>query len=120
MNKEEEAMKLLKIDRNEGQFLDGKSKFAPIDKITKEDLLRLVGLTLENEAEFDEYDEDTIKNPAHQILYSSIYEKLSDLKDRKAEFTDESERLYLPAYTKYQEELLQQDDEGDSGDPKAP
>ena len=101
-------MKLLKTDNNQGHFLGEDGAFAPVDKITKEDLLRLVELTLTEEVEFDEYDSEVVKNQAHQILYRSIYEKLCGLRERKQEFTDESERLYLQEYEKYREEPSQQ------------
>ncbi len=107
-------MKLLKIESNHGYFLNKESNFVTIDKITKEDILRLVGLTLTEEVKFDEYDHETVKNQAHQILYKNIYEKLMDLRDRKEEFTDESARLYLEAYEKYREELSQQGAEANS------
>jgi len=107
-------MKLLKIEDNHGHYLDDNNKFTPIDKITKEDLLRLVDLTLTEEVEFDEYDNEAIKNQAHQILYRSIYEKLRGLRDRKEEFTDESERLYLQEYERYRDEPSQQGTEGDT------
>ncbi len=100
-------MKLLKIEDDRGHFLDEKNGFTTIDKITKQDLLRLVDLTLAVEVEFDEYDHEAIKNPAHQILYKSIYEKLRGLKDRKKDFTDESERQYLQEYEKYREKPSQ-------------
>ena len=76
-------------------------------KITKEDLLRLVNLTLQEDVEFDEYDDSIPKNQAHQIIYKSIFEKLRDLRDLKNEFVDESERLYLKEYEKYQEDSLE-------------
>ena len=100
-------MKLLKIDDNLGYFFDGVGKFQPIDTITKENLSRLVDLTLREEVEFDEYDSEKIKNQAHQIVYKNIYEKLRDLRDSKQEFIDGSERLYLPDYEKYKAETLQ-------------
>ncbi len=96
-------MKLLKIDNNLGHFLNRSGEFQPIDRITKEDLLNLVNLTLDEEVAFDEYDEEKIRNHAHQIVYKSIHEKLQGLKDRKQEFIDESERLYLTEYEKYKE-----------------
>ena len=107
-------MKLLKIEDDQGNFLDDKNEFTPIDKITKDDLLRLVDLALSKEVEFDEYDHEAIKNPAHQILYKSIYEKMRGLRDRKEEFTDESERLYLQEYEKYREEPSKQGAEDDA------
>jgi hypothetical protein len=36
-------------------------------------------LTLNEEAEFDEYGESVIKNKAHQVVYKSVFEKLRDL-----------------------------------------
>ncbi len=108
-------MKLLKIEDNQGYYLGDQGDFAPIDKITKEDLLRLVNLTLSEEVEFDEYDAEAIKNQAHQILYKSIFEKIAGLKERKQEFTDESERLYLVEYERYRDKPSQQGAEGDAG-----
>ena len=95
-------MKLLKIDDSKGYFLLENSSFAEIDQITKEDLLRLVGLTLsEDDIEYDEYSNETVKNQAHQIVYRSVYEKLKELRGRRDEFVDESERLYLADYERY-------------------
>ena len=107
-------MKLLKIEDNLAHFLSTDGDFISIDRITKEDLLRLVNLTLTEQADFDDYDSDAIKNPAHQILYRSIFEKLRGLSDRKEEFMDESERLYLQEYEKYRREPSQQGTEGDA------
>jgi hypothetical protein len=101
-------MKLLKIEDNHGHFLDGGGTFTPLDRITKEDLFRLVDLTLTQEVEFDDYDSEAVKNQAHQILYRSIWEKLRGLRDRKEAFMDESERLYLKEHEKYREEPSQQ------------
>jgi len=101
-------MKLLKIEKNLGYYLDDKSNFAQIDKITKEDILRLVTLTLgKDEVKFDEYNDKNLKNQAHQIIYKSIFEKLKGLKGRRQEFIDESERLYLQAYEKYRDQTTQ-------------
>ncbi|MFH1232139.1 MAG: hypothetical protein V1709_11665, partial [Planctomycetota bacterium] len=59
---------------------------------------------LREDVEFDVYDENAIKNQAHQIVYKSVFEKLRSLKDRKKEFVDESERLYLKEYERYRED----------------
>lgn len=101
-------MKLLKIDNRLGHFLGESGDYVPIDKITKDHLLRLVNLTLANNVEFDEYDEGQIQNQAHQIVYKSIYEKLHGLRERRQEFMDESERLYLQDYEKYRDGSSQQ------------
>ena len=100
-------MKLLSIDNNSGLYLGESGQYNQIEKITKEDLLRLVNLTLKEDVEFDVYDENAIKNQAHQIVYKNIFEKLRGLKDRKKEFIDESERLYLKEYEKYREDSSQ-------------
>jgi hypothetical protein len=103
-------MKLLKIADNKGYYFVTQDKFSTVDEITKDDILRLVSLTLgEEEVEFDEYSDDNLKNHAHQIIYKSIFEKLQDLRKRKDEFIDKSERLYLTQYEKYREEPSQQD-----------
>jgi hypothetical protein len=102
----DKGMKLLKVNDNCGHFLlADESTYGPIDKIGKEDLLRLANLTLHQESvEFDEYDEKAIKNQAHQIIYKSIVQKLRALRDRRKEFIDESARLYLEDYEKYRED----------------
>jgi len=98
-------MKLLKTDINQGLFLTEDGNYNAIDKITKEDLLRLVRCVLnDDDAEFDEYCEEIIKNQAHQVVYKSIYRNLQSLKERRQQFIDESERLYLEDYKRYTEE----------------
>jgi len=97
-------MKLLKVDNSCGHFLLENGSYLPIDKISKEHLLRLVNLALSEEVvEFDEYDEALIQNQAHQVIYRSLFRKLLSLKERKQEFIDESARLYLEDYEKYRE-----------------
>jgi hypothetical protein len=96
-------MKLLKIEANQGLFLGDEDEYISVDKLTKEQLLRMVNLTLSEEVEFDEYDAEKIPNQAHQIIYKSIHSKLSELNDRKAEFIDRSERLFLEGYDKYKQ-----------------
>lgn len=101
-------MKLLKIEDSLGYYRDDQGEFALIDKITKENLIRLVNLTLDEDVEFDEYNDDDLKNHAHQIIYKSIFEKMRGLRERKQEFIDESERLYLQDYERYKDEPSQQ------------
>ena len=72
-----------------------------IDKIDKTVLLRLVNSALEDGFEIDEYNDVELKNQAHQIIYKSISEKLLDLHQKRSQFRDESDRLYLDAYEKY-------------------
>lgn len=98
-------MKLLKIENNCGHFRAESGDYEPIDKIAKDDLLRLVNLTLgEDEVEFDEYDENLVKNHAHQVIYKSVVRKLNSLRERRQEFTDEAARLFLEDYERYKAE----------------
>lgn len=95
-------MKLLKIDGNCGHFLGASNEYIPIDKITKEDLLRLAGQALENsDSTLDPFDSELIKNQAHQVIYKSVSQKLSELQNRRTEFIDESARLFLDEYERY-------------------
>lgn len=110
-HEEKIPMKLLRIEAGKGHFLGEEEEEQPIDQLTKEDLLRLVDLTLaEDEVEFDEYDEDSLHNQAHQIIYKHIYTKLTRLRERRNEFVDESERLFLVEYENYRSSA---DDDGD-------
>jgi hypothetical protein len=95
-------MKLLKIENNNGHFRMKNGDYSPIDKVSKDDLLWLVNVTLtEEDVDFDAYDENMIQNHAHQVIYKSVVRKLQSLRERKQEFVDESARLYLEDYEKY-------------------
>ena len=95
-------MKLLKIENNSGYYRDKNDEYHPVDKLGKEELLQLVNRTLHEEAvEFDDYDENLIKNQAHQIIYKSVLRKLRSLEERRGEFIDESARAFLEDYERY-------------------
>ncbi len=97
-------MKLLRIHEHAGQFLKADGTYESIDKIDKDDLLRLVDTTLDSEEfQVDAFDEHAVKNQAHQVIYKSIAQKLVDLRKRREGFIDESARLYLAEYEKYRE-----------------
>jgi rRNA-processing protein FCF1 len=102
------GMKLLEIKDNLGYFLDSQGMFTPVDKITKDDLFRLVNICLKEEVEFDEYNDEILKNQAHMIIYKSIFEKLRALSERRQAFMDESERMYLQEYERYRDKPSQQ------------
>lgn len=104
----EEYMKLLKIEEPIGQFLTKDGTYDEIDKITKDDLIRITENVLESSGELEPYDEARIKNQAHQVVYKSIYSNLKALENRRQEFIDESDRLYIDDYKKYVEDLSQQ------------
>jgi hypothetical protein len=98
-------MKLLRISNNNGEFLTSEGQYLQIDQINKDDLLRLVNLTIEKDPfEFDQYDENAIKNLAHRVIYKSVIRKLEDLRARRKEFADEAARLFHEDYEKYRQE----------------
>jgi len=94
-------MKALKIENSQGFFLKEDGNYESLDKLDKTILLQLVNIALEDDYVIDEYDESTLKNQAHQIIYKSISEKLNDLHLRRQQFRDTSENLYLEEYEKY-------------------
>ena len=95
-------MKLLRANEGRGEYLDASGNYLSIEKIRKEDLLRLADATLNADvANFDEYDESMIKNRAHQVIYKSVSAKLRDLRNRRDEFKDAAARLFLEDYEKY-------------------
>lgn len=94
-------MKVLKIENSQGLFLTEEGNYETIDKLDKNILLRLVNLALEDGFEIDIYDETQLRNQAHQIIYMSISEKLNDLYQRRQQFRDESENMYLDEFEKY-------------------
>lgn len=98
-------MKLLKIEANAAHFYVDGQTFQLIDKIGKDDLLRLANLVLSEEhIEIDSFTEAALPNQAHQVIYKSVSMKLIGLRDRRAEFLDESARLFLEDYENYKKE----------------
>ena len=94
-------MKALKIENHQGFFVTEEGNYETVEKIDKAILLRLINMALEDDFEIEEFDEERLKNQAHQIIYKSVGEKLKDLHQKRNQFRDESERLYLEAYEKY-------------------
>lgn len=101
MKRGDAGMKLLKISDNRGFFLTADGNYEPLDKIGKEDLLRLVNLVLTSNAEMDRFDAALLQNQAHQIIYKNLWTKFEELSARRAEFLDESKRLFLAEYERY-------------------
>lgn len=94
-------MKILKIENSQGHFRTADGSYETVDKLDKSVLLNLINLALEDDFEVDNYDEETLRNQAHQIIYKNICEKLIDLHKKRNQFRDETERLYLDEYEKY-------------------
>jgi len=94
-------MKLLKIENNKGFFQLGDENWIEIDQITKENLMVLLDKFISEESTMDKFEADNIQNKAHQIIYSNLYRKFSDLQENKSRFKVESEKLYKEALDKY-------------------
>lgn len=102
MKRGEEDMKILKIENGNGFFRVAEdSEWIAIDKIDKDDLMKLLNLFLTSEAKMDSAEDKELSNQAQNIIYKSIFGKLSALEENKEKFQDESDRTYLAAYKKY-------------------
>lgn len=104
-------MKYLMIDGAQGFYKTDKeeSKMTPIDQISKEDLLKLLDLCIEEDFEMDVFDAQTLKNAAHQIIYKNLYLKLDGVRKQRVRFQDEKTSLYLKAVEEYSIELASMD-----------
>lgn len=100
-------MKYLVIDRSQAYYTVDASvqPKVPIDKITKEDLMKLMELSLTDDFEMDPFDKNKLKNAAHVIIYKNIYQKLQALKMQKNKFMDEKAAMYRNAIEEYKVEL---------------
>lgn len=94
-------MKHLKIEDQKGYFMRGES-WVVVTDMTKEDLLSLAHAAVEEE-EFttDPYDEASLPNPAHRIIYEQINGQLVELHKRRIAFQEEAKNIYKDAYNKY-------------------
>lgn len=105
-NVELKHMKYLKIEDNKGFFLkqekDQPDQWIEIDKVSKDDLMNLLELSLAADFEMDNYIEENIAHKAHQIVYKSIFEKFTDLINNKKSFTDECDSQFRSAIEKYE------------------
>ncbi len=97
-------MKYFKIENNKVYFLkatDTGDVFTEIDKIGKDDLLKLLNKAIEPGFEMDAFDEKLIEHKAHQTIYKKLHDKFAELVQAKEQFKDESESLYKNALEKY-------------------
>jgi len=99
-------MKCLRVNNGTGEFSTNGSDFKGLDSINKEDIFSLLSIALSNEDDFemDEYNPESIKNPAHKIIYENLHKKFAELQKNKEQFLAEVSGLYKEAYVQYQEE----------------
>lgn len=97
-------MKYLKIENNKGFYrLDtNQDVWTDLDQINKDHLLDLLKFASTREFEIDEYKDELLQNPAHNIIYKNIYGKFSDFLKNKTRFHDSAESSYKQAIEKYQ------------------
>ena len=102
-NEKTKHMKYLKIDNNKGFYRTDKSKeeWMELDQITKDHLLLLLEIATQEEFEMDEYKDELLQNPAHNIIYRNIYGKFMELVNHKTRFQDSVETMYKSAIEKY-------------------
>ncbi|MGQ8867677.1 hypothetical protein [Myroides sp. TSA_177.3] len=101
-------MKYLKIDNNKGYFrlVSDETSWIEIDKIDKDSLLSLLKLAgRSDEFKMDEYQDELLQNPAHNIIYKNIFLKFNDFIENKTRFKDSVESTYKPALEKYKIEI---------------
>lgn len=104
MNEKIRRMKYLKIDKDKAFYLKDKNQpdnWEEIDKIGKEDLLKLLDYATNEEFELDSYEETLLANKAHQIIYKHLFEKFASFLSNKDRFKDEANNLYKEAIEKY-------------------
>lgn len=97
-------MKYLKIEINKGFYrLDtSKDVWTDLDQINKEHLLDLLRFASSGEFEMDEYKDELLQNPAHNIIYKNIHAKFTDFLANKTRFQDSVEATYKQTIEKYQ------------------
>jgi hypothetical protein len=104
LNEKLKPMKYLKIENNKGLYrLDTTQDiWTDLDQINKEHLLDLLKFASTDDFEMDEYKDELLQNPAHNIIYKNIYGKFSDFLKNKTRFQDSAESTYKQAIEKYQ------------------
>lgn len=98
-------MTLLKIENNKGKFSIDGINFIEIEKISKDDILKMLEKVLsENEIMIEESNEEDkkINSPAQKIIYDNIYEKVKEVTSEKDEINSFEEDEYYIAMKKYQ------------------
>lgn len=98
-------MKLLVIENNKGKFSIDGVNFIEIEKISKDDILKILEIVLsEDEIVIEKSDEDDkkINSPAQKIIYDNIYEKVKEVISEKEEINSFDDDEYYIAMQKYQ------------------
>jgi hypothetical protein len=107
-------MKLLKIEVGEGktvaEFLNPKnlkdreaknSDYLTIDQITKEDVFDMIDYLLDNDVEFDTYENGKISSQVQDTIYKSLYESFTSAQNSKNDIKNEIDLKFSEAEKKY-------------------
>lgn len=99
-------MNYTKIDKLGVYFrLNEGMDWKPISDIQGDDLITLLEKALdEDEFELAEYDTKQIKNEAQNIIYKSVYEKISEIRNDRENILDEHLQRYSEVIDKYSHE----------------
>ncbi len=98
-------MKCLRINKGKGQYINKSGKYVDLDQITKDDILYLLNVAVDEHSTFemDDMKEIDIANPAHKIIYQNLSEKFAELLLQRSRFLDESQNIFKDALQKYKE-----------------
>lgn len=101
-------MKCLRIENANGWYSTDGNTWEILEKITKEDLLKILDLLLDSDSpiEIDPYDETLLKNAGHQIIYKCLCDKFTAALSQREQFQDQKSALYKEAMIKYHSELV--------------
>lgn len=96
-------MKYLKIDNNKGyyRFETTVENWTDIEQINKEHLLILLKFASSEDFEMDEYKDELLQNPAHNIIYKNIHGKFKEFLGNKTRFQDSVEAMYKQSIERY-------------------
>ena len=93
---------------NCGWFLNPKGIESPkdtdykkIDYITKDDILDILNYILDNNCEFDKYEDDILPNPIQATIYSNLYTNFNNLTSSKKQIIKEVDDVFAASEKKY-------------------
>lgn len=109
-------MTYLKIENNKGHYrVDAtKDEWTELDQIGKDELLKLLNIATTLEFSMDEYKDELLQNPAHNILYKNIYNKFTELLGNKTRFQDSVNAMYKSAIDKYTVDLSEENNQNEN------
>lgn len=98
-------MEYSKIENHKVYYrITKEAEWIKITEIGKDDILKLLTAFKDDEDfKLVEYENDKIKNEAHNIIYKSIYSKFQELILKREQIIDDSNNRYMDAINKYKD-----------------